>query len=208
VDGSPLARVAWACCEAGRCCHVSGLSTRRTYAAGPNAFRGTDPDHKHAFEDALAKLGCSIPGTDRLFALHSVRPSQPVAWEFVIDTALRLRQTLKDEGLQPWPKLAGGKGFAPDGAACSDDRPRPGASLREVDRASRSGAEATVYRSGAVATRRTGRRELDDALGLTEIATARLLDGRRGKNTRHGAERVVPPSDVRSARRLRGCQRC
>ena len=28
-------------------------------------------------------------------------------------------------------------------------------------------------------------RELDDALGLTEIATTRLLDGRRGKNTRH-----------------------
>ena len=77
MDGSPLARVAWACCEAGRCCHVSGLLTRPTCAAGPNAFRGTDPDHKHAFEDALAKLGCSVPGTDRLFALHSVRPSQP-----------------------------------------------------------------------------------------------------------------------------------
>jgi hypothetical protein len=28
-------------------------------------------------------------------------------------------------------------------------------------------------------------RELDDALGLTEIATARLRDGRRGKDTRH-----------------------
>jgi DDE family transposase len=28
-------------------------------------------------------------------------------------------------------------------------------------------------------------RELDDALGLTEIATTQLLDGRRGKNTRH-----------------------
>jgi hypothetical protein len=66
-----------ACCEARRCCHVSGLLTRRTCAAGPNAFRGTDPDQKHAFEDALARLGCSVPGTDRLFALPSVRPSQP-----------------------------------------------------------------------------------------------------------------------------------
>src|SRR5918995_331761 len=28
-------------------------------------------------------------------------------------------------------------------------------------------------------------RELDDVLGLTEIATTQLLDGRRGKNTRH-----------------------
>jgi hypothetical protein len=35
------------------------------------------PDQEHAFEDALAKLGCFVPGTDRLFALHSVRPSQP-----------------------------------------------------------------------------------------------------------------------------------
>ena len=34
VDGSPLARVAWPCCEAGRCGHVSGLLTRRTCAAG------------------------------------------------------------------------------------------------------------------------------------------------------------------------------
>ena len=60
VDGSPLARVAWACCETGRCCHVSGLLTRRTCAAGPNAFRGTDPGQEHAFEDALAKLGSSV----------------------------------------------------------------------------------------------------------------------------------------------------
>jgi Transposase DDE domain group 1 len=28
-------------------------------------------------------------------------------------------------------------------------------------------------------------RELDDALGLTDTAITKLLDGRRGKNTRH-----------------------
>src|SRR5918996_2806247 len=28
-------------------------------------------------------------------------------------------------------------------------------------------------------------RELDDALGLTDMAITKLLDGRRGKNTRH-----------------------
>ena len=28
-------------------------------------------------------------------------------------------------------------------------------------------------------------RELDDALGLTDIAITKLLDGRRGRNTRH-----------------------
>jgi bifunctional non-homologous end joining protein LigD len=38
-------------------------------------------------------------------------PGEGVAWEFVIDTALRLRRMLKDEGLEPWPKLTGGKGL-------------------------------------------------------------------------------------------------
>jgi len=35
---------------------------------------------------------------------------EEVSWEFVIETALTLRRKLKDEGLEPWPKLTGGKG--------------------------------------------------------------------------------------------------
>jgi bifunctional non-homologous end joining protein LigD len=38
-------------------------------------------------------------------------PGEGVAWEFVIETALTLRRMLKAEGLQPWPKLTGGKGL-------------------------------------------------------------------------------------------------
>jgi hypothetical protein len=38
-------------------------------------------------------------------------PGEGVAWEFVIDTALTLRRMLKQEGLEPWPKLTGGKGL-------------------------------------------------------------------------------------------------
>jgi bifunctional non-homologous end joining protein LigD len=38
-------------------------------------------------------------------------PGEGVAWEFVIETALMLRRTLKAEGLEPWPKLTGGKGL-------------------------------------------------------------------------------------------------
>jgi bifunctional non-homologous end joining protein LigD len=38
-------------------------------------------------------------------------PGEGVAWEFVIETALQLRQMLRDEGLEPWPKLTGGKGL-------------------------------------------------------------------------------------------------
>jgi bifunctional non-homologous end joining protein LigD len=38
-------------------------------------------------------------------------PGEGVAWEFVIETALMLRRMLKAEGLEPWPKLTGGKGL-------------------------------------------------------------------------------------------------
>jgi len=37
-------------------------------------------------------------------------------------------------------------------------------------------------------------RELDDAFGLTDIAIAELLDGRRGKNTRHQLGRLFRQS--------------
>lgn len=32
-------------------------------------------------------------------------PGEGVTWEFVIETALRLRRMLKNDGLEPWPKL-------------------------------------------------------------------------------------------------------
>jgi bifunctional non-homologous end joining protein LigD len=38
-------------------------------------------------------------------------PGEGVAWAFVIETALILRGMLKDGGLEPWPKLTGGKGL-------------------------------------------------------------------------------------------------
>jgi bifunctional non-homologous end joining protein LigD len=38
-------------------------------------------------------------------------PGEGVAWEFVIETALTLRRMPKDERLDPWPKLTGGKGL-------------------------------------------------------------------------------------------------
>jgi bifunctional non-homologous end joining protein LigD len=34
-----------------------------------------------------------------------------VPWEFVIESALRLRKLLQDEGLDSWPKTTGGKGL-------------------------------------------------------------------------------------------------
>jgi bifunctional non-homologous end joining protein LigD len=38
-------------------------------------------------------------------------PGEGVAWDFVIETAVKLRTMLKDEGLEPWPKLTGVKGL-------------------------------------------------------------------------------------------------
>jgi bifunctional non-homologous end joining protein LigD len=50
----------------------------------------------------------NIEHPDRL--VFDLDPGEGVAWEFVIETALTLRRMLKDEGLEPWPKLTGGKG--------------------------------------------------------------------------------------------------
>jgi bifunctional non-homologous end joining protein LigD len=38
-------------------------------------------------------------------------PGEDVEWDLVVDTALTLRDLLHAEGLQPWPKVTGGKGL-------------------------------------------------------------------------------------------------
>jgi bifunctional non-homologous end joining protein LigD len=38
-------------------------------------------------------------------------PGEGIEWEFVIETALRLRELLINEGLESWPKVTGGKGI-------------------------------------------------------------------------------------------------
>jgi hypothetical protein len=50
-----------------------------------------------------------IERPDRL--VFDLDPGEGVAWEFVIETALRLRWMLKYEGVEPWPKLTGGEGL-------------------------------------------------------------------------------------------------
>ncbi|MBV8911646.1 MAG: DNA ligase D, partial [Acetobacteraceae bacterium] len=49
-----------------------------------------------------------IEHPDRL--IFDLDPGEGVAWEFVVDTAVKLRTILEGEGLRPWPKLTGGKG--------------------------------------------------------------------------------------------------
>jgi bifunctional non-homologous end joining protein LigD len=38
-------------------------------------------------------------------------PGEGVPWDFVIETAFRMRELLEHEGFKPWPKLTGGKGL-------------------------------------------------------------------------------------------------
>jgi bifunctional non-homologous end joining protein LigD len=38
-------------------------------------------------------------------------PGDGIAWDFVVETAFRMRELLEGEGLKPWPKLTGGKGL-------------------------------------------------------------------------------------------------
>jgi bifunctional non-homologous end joining protein LigD len=37
-------------------------------------------------------------------------PGAGIAWDFVIESACRMRELLEEEGVKPWPKLTGGKG--------------------------------------------------------------------------------------------------
>ena len=38
-------------------------------------------------------------------------PAEGIDWEFVVETAFRLRDLLVQEGLNSWPKTTGGKGL-------------------------------------------------------------------------------------------------
>jgi bifunctional non-homologous end joining protein LigD len=50
-----------------------------------------------------------IEHADRL--VFDLDPGDDIAWNFVTDTALKLRRLLKKQGLASWPKLTGGKGL-------------------------------------------------------------------------------------------------
>ncbi len=43
--------------------------------------------------------------------MFDLDPGAGVEWQFVTDTALALRHLLREEGLDNWPKLTGGKGL-------------------------------------------------------------------------------------------------
>src|SRR5829696_9052241 len=56
--------------------------------------------------------GATVDDIDRPDTLiFDLDPGEGVEWAFVIETALTLRDLLRQEGLEPWPKITGGKGL-------------------------------------------------------------------------------------------------
>jgi bifunctional non-homologous end joining protein LigD len=56
--------------------------------------------------------GATVDDIDRPDTLvFDLDPGDGVAWSFVVETALNLRELLRLEGHEPWPKLTGGKGL-------------------------------------------------------------------------------------------------
>ena len=128
-------------------------------------------------------------------------PGEGVAWELVIDTALRLRRMLKAEGLEPWPKLTGGKGshlMAPLDLMMDHDF---GARLRQADRAAprrnrtgpahgrrRAGQarRAHLHRLLAQRPRHDGHWSVvsEGALGIPGCGPGELASGREGDSPR------------------------
>jgi bifunctional non-homologous end joining protein LigD len=101
-------------------------------------------------------------------------PGEGVAWEFVIEAALQLRRMLKDEGLEPRPKLTGGKGLhlmAPLEPKIDHDEAR--AYARQI--AQRLAATPLGrYTIASAPVRRTGRIFIDylrNGRGTTAIGT-------------------------------------
>ena len=42
--------------------------------------------------------------------VFDLEPGEGIPWQFVVETALRMRELLRTEGLESWPKLTGGTG--------------------------------------------------------------------------------------------------
>jgi bifunctional non-homologous end joining protein LigD len=129
-------------------------------------------------------------------------PGEGVAWEFVIETALTLRRMLKAEGLQPWPKLTGGKGLrlmAPLDRTINHDQARAYAK-RIAQRLAASAPDR--YTISSAPDERTGRIFIDylrNGRGTTPIGA--WSPRARGVPYR-GADQLAPGRERDSPRRL------
>ena len=100
-----------------------------------------------------------IEHPDRL--VFDLDPGPGITWEFVMETALQLRDLLKDEGLESWPKLTGGRGvhlMVPIARGMTHDAARAYC-RRLAQRLERS--RPRLYTTSAAPERRSGRIFID-----------------------------------------------
>jgi bifunctional non-homologous end joining protein LigD len=147
-----------------------------------------------------------IEHPDRL--VFDLDPGPGVAWEFVTESALKLRHFLRDEGLESWPKLTGGKGLhlmVPIERGMSHDAAR-GECKRLAQR-----LEATApdrYTTSSAPAKRKGRIYIDylrNGRGMTAVGafSPRVREGfpiaapvtwlQVGRGTRPDAFTIVQP---------------
>jgi hypothetical protein len=70
--------------------------------AGHNALRGSGPDQKHAFEDAMARVGCPDRRIDR-HCITCCSPSQPLRHAGVRRDVVTPRARRVQCSVGPWP---------------------------------------------------------------------------------------------------------
>ncbi|WP_210190448.1 non-homologous end-joining DNA ligase, partial [Ensifer aridi] len=106
--------------------------------------------------------------------IFDLDPGEGVSWEFVVETALRLRDTLESEGFRTWPKLTGGKGIhlmAPLPATMTHDKVHAYAKRLAQQFAS---TDPDRYVASAQLSQRPGRLFLDylrNGRGTTAVGT-------------------------------------
>jgi bifunctional non-homologous end joining protein LigD len=114
-------------------------------------------------------------------------PGSGVEWDFVVKTALALRDALKAQSLSSWPKLTGGKGIhvmAPISGMLHDEAHRYSRAL--VEAVARS--DPKRYTTSAILSERPGRLFLDylrNGRGTTAV-------GSWSPRARHGFPIAVP----------------
>jgi bifunctional non-homologous end joining protein LigD len=108
------------------------------------------------------------------FMVFDLDPGEGIGWSFVVDTALRLRDMLKDEGFESWPKLTGGKGvhvMVPLEADLTHDQVHAYAKMLATRLAAR---DPSRYTTVAGAANRRGKLFIDylrNGRGCTAIGT-------------------------------------
>jgi bifunctional non-homologous end joining protein LigD len=119
--------------------------------------------------------GASVDDIDRPDTLvFDLDPGEGMAWSFVVETALELRDVLRSEGHDPWPKVTGGKGLH---VMVPVEREMDWSAAKAYTRRIAEQVAATApdrYTTSAALTKRPGRLFIDylrNGRGTTAVGT-------------------------------------